>query len=297
MNNLDLLSMSLRNLWVRKLRTFLTLLGVVIGTTSIIVMISLGLGMKKMQQESIERMGSLSTLQVMSDQYGGYEMAMFAPASAKEKTGTQKKVYLNDAAVERFKQIPGVKAVAPERSGRLGTIKIGKYELGAQLVGVPKNYFEDFGIEVTDGELPSHSNRNRPAILLPSNFADSLYEASSFGYSEPDFSTVDPTKSRIKMELTDYDAMTGKPKVEKSWNFRYSGTYKNTSYMSTAYILIEDYEYLQTNYEKAEKEMHQRNAVLSGNEGQSSENQSTTKNRDIYDQIKVKVSDLVLLSK
>ena len=47
MNWMDLLRMSSGNLKRRKLRTFLTVLGVIIGTTSIVVMISLGLGMQK----------------------------------------------------------------------------------------------------------------------------------------------------------------------------------------------------------------------------------------------------------
>jgi len=38
----DLLSMSVNNLRRRKLRTFLTVLGVLIGTASIVVMVSLG---------------------------------------------------------------------------------------------------------------------------------------------------------------------------------------------------------------------------------------------------------------
>ena len=46
MNFMDLLRMSGSNLRRRKLRTFLTVLGVIIGTTSIVVMISLGLGMQ-----------------------------------------------------------------------------------------------------------------------------------------------------------------------------------------------------------------------------------------------------------
>ena len=38
--------MSLESLFKRKVRTILTIMGVVIGTTSIVVMLSLGLGMK-----------------------------------------------------------------------------------------------------------------------------------------------------------------------------------------------------------------------------------------------------------
>ena len=43
MKFLDLLSMSVNNLRRRKLRTVLTVLGVVIGTASIVVMVSLGI--------------------------------------------------------------------------------------------------------------------------------------------------------------------------------------------------------------------------------------------------------------
>ena len=49
MNLTDLLRMSLGNLKRRKLRTFLTVLGVIIGTASIVVMISLGLGMQNLR--------------------------------------------------------------------------------------------------------------------------------------------------------------------------------------------------------------------------------------------------------
>ena len=45
----DLISMALKNLFSRKLRTFLTVLGVVIGATSIIVMLSLGFGLQQTQ--------------------------------------------------------------------------------------------------------------------------------------------------------------------------------------------------------------------------------------------------------
>ena len=47
----DLLTMSINNLRRRKLRTALTVLGVIIGTASIVVMVSLGIGLKEMTME------------------------------------------------------------------------------------------------------------------------------------------------------------------------------------------------------------------------------------------------------
>ena len=57
MSLIDLLRMSSSNLKRRKLRTFLTVLGVVIGTASIVVMVSLGLGMQEAMYKQIEEYG------------------------------------------------------------------------------------------------------------------------------------------------------------------------------------------------------------------------------------------------
>ena len=51
----DLLRMSINSLKRRKLRTFLTVLGVVIGTASIVVMISLGLGLQESMYAEVEK--------------------------------------------------------------------------------------------------------------------------------------------------------------------------------------------------------------------------------------------------
>ena len=48
----DLLLMSISNLWKRKLRTVLTVLGVVIGVTSIVVMMALGIGLRESMMEN-----------------------------------------------------------------------------------------------------------------------------------------------------------------------------------------------------------------------------------------------------
>ena len=60
MSWIDILRMSGSNLKKRKLRTFLTVLGVIIGTTSIVVMISLGLGMQQAIYQEIEQSGGTS---------------------------------------------------------------------------------------------------------------------------------------------------------------------------------------------------------------------------------------------
>ena len=60
----DLLTMSVNNLFRRKLRTFLTVLGVVIGTASIVVMVSIGIGLKEFTIKQYSSYGSPTAIQV-----------------------------------------------------------------------------------------------------------------------------------------------------------------------------------------------------------------------------------------
>ena len=68
MRFLDLLTMSVNNLRRRKLRTFLTVLGVVIGTASIVVMVSLGIGLNNFTMETIKSSGSLTAIEIYNYQ-------------------------------------------------------------------------------------------------------------------------------------------------------------------------------------------------------------------------------------
>ena len=58
MKYLDTLFLSIKNLWRRKLRTILTIVGVMIGTCAIVVMISLGLAMNKNFIDQLSQMGT-----------------------------------------------------------------------------------------------------------------------------------------------------------------------------------------------------------------------------------------------
>ena len=78
----DLLIMSMNNLRRRKLRTVLTVLGVIIGTAAIVVMVSLGIGLNEMTMEQIASWGSLTTIEVYSQSSGGGMQMMGAAMSS-----------------------------------------------------------------------------------------------------------------------------------------------------------------------------------------------------------------------
>ena len=66
----DLLEMSISSLKRRKLRSFLTVLGVVIGTASIVVMISLGLGLQESMYKEVEQDGGAAGITVTGKDTG-----------------------------------------------------------------------------------------------------------------------------------------------------------------------------------------------------------------------------------
>lgn len=139
MSNIDLIRMGIKNLWRRKLRTFLTVLGVIIGTSSIVVMLSLGFGLSKAFEEQIAQWGSLTTINV----YQKWQ----DPSMPKDKI-----VKLDDAAVATIKTIPNVEAVSPTIE-TYGVIKTGKYMTNVPIKGIDPETMEAFGFEAAEGRL------------------------------------------------------------------------------------------------------------------------------------------------
>ena len=105
----DLLRMSISSLRRRKLRTFLTILGVVIGTASIVVMISLGLGLQQSMYEEVEQNGGTTSLTVTGKDGGGMMFGGFGGMEEQEES--QK--YITDEVIKELKQLEHVKSASP----------------------------------------------------------------------------------------------------------------------------------------------------------------------------------------
>ncbi|AOT73084.1 ABC transporter permease [Geosporobacter ferrireducens] len=143
MNNLDIFHMAVKNLWRRKTRTFLTVLGVVIGTSSIIVMLSLGIAMDQSFKEQLSQMGSLNIIEV--NNYGYYVESGSGGSNGKQ-------VKLDDDAVSKFKKIPGVEAVMAAKSAYL-KVASGKMVAGVPVYGIDPSVMEAFDFKVEEGRL------------------------------------------------------------------------------------------------------------------------------------------------
>lgn len=148
MNNRDLFELGLRNLLRRKTRTFLAVVGVVVGTCAIIVMLSIGFGLSANFQQQIESYGNLHLIEVSSNGGGG----MMMPSSGNAGTGNGKPAVLNDKAIDQIKQIQGVDAASAKESLSV-SFGIGKYVCHNQVIGIDPQVMQKFNYDLQEGRL------------------------------------------------------------------------------------------------------------------------------------------------
>jgi len=139
----DLLSMSLSSLFKRKVRTILTVLGVIIGTTSIVVMLSLGIGMKQSMLDEMQSYGSLTGITVRTQR--GYD-------DGGDKKGEE--LRLDDKLVEELSHLEHVTGVDPMLEMYV-IVKKGQYMAYVDLYGVSQSYFRTRNMELGEGDYPA----------------------------------------------------------------------------------------------------------------------------------------------
>ena len=157
MRFLDLLRMSTSSLWKRKIRTILTVLGVVVGTASIVVMISLGLGLTKATMESIEQYGGLTTITVYekNNYYSGEAVEVSSDGTSSEATEEVK--HLDDSLVETISAMEFVDSVSPVLT--ISAIaKYGNYEGYLNVQGMTREAMENLNLEFAKGGLPESND-------------------------------------------------------------------------------------------------------------------------------------------
>lgn len=140
MRFIDLLRMSVSNLFKRKVRTILTVLGVVIGVASIVVMVSLGLGLNKATMDELSNYTNLTAVEVSE------------PWDT-EGVSDKDKLHLDDALMEDLMQIPHVVGVDPYLNVDL-MAKYGVYEGYISLQATTLEALQNMNIEVGEGTLP-----------------------------------------------------------------------------------------------------------------------------------------------
>lgn len=181
----DLIMMSVRSLWRRKLRTALTILGVVIGACSIILMLSLGIAMNENFNAQMQDMGSLTVINVRANY-----------------SGDAKAPKLDDKALETFKAIEGVQKPIPLLTTN-AYLEYGKYRTpwGVQIQGISVEDMEILGFKVEQGRLFTKDESN--VIILGGGIANRQFAKKG----KEDIDWENPLK-------IDFELETGKIKLD-----------------------------------------------------------------------------------
>lgn len=203
----DMFLMCLGNLFKHKIMTTLTIAGVVIGTSFIVVMVSLGIGIQKTMDDMIQGMGDLTVIQVYN------------------WNQTPDKDPLDDKMLEKFKEMDGVLAVTPSQNFSSYSLQImsGKYSYQGQIYGVYMDSLKDFGYAMEEGSLPGEDTPETAVLFGREalyNFINTKKKSNNQVYNQPDATGkipdpyVDPMKDKLEMVLRKEDA-SGNNKTSK----------------------------------------------------------------------------------
>ena len=201
----DLLRTAFLNLWRRKLRAFLTVLGMVIGTSSIVVMVSLGVGMRQSMIDSYASMGSLTNITVNNYRY---------VESSDGQSSTYKEVKLDKKAVDEIRKIPGVEGAMPQITA-WGMAMSGKYATDVSIMGIDMEQAELFGVKLEEGEYPGNKLAGgKVQMLLPYDFYNNFYDPHANRWSpaiDKDGNPKITSRSRLKLTFDYSNVYTNQP--------------------------------------------------------------------------------------
>ncbi|MBR6315917.1 MAG: ABC transporter permease [Lachnospiraceae bacterium] len=170
----DMFLMSLSSLWKRKVRTILTILGVIIGTASIVVMISLGLGLKRASLAEIEQYGGLTTITV--SEKSSYEME-----DDQKSKKSKEAEHLDDNVLEMLSGLEYVDYAYPELDCE-AIVMTGKYSTYITLRGVPADSMHHLGLKIGQGQLPSADDDHLRVVYGNCVIGDFSNEKTGEGY-------------------------------------------------------------------------------------------------------------------
>ena len=224
MKLVDLLFLSIKNLWRHKLRSFLTILGVMIGTCAIVIMLSLGIAMNRNFMTQVNQMGNIMQVQVYNYNQGG-----------KTQDGNDIPK-LDDKMVAEFEKIKGVHGATPVINIDVKMLA-GKYVGWLQIIGIKANMYEILDIPLAAGRGLEEGDTNQMVVgsYVPQNF----YNPKAFRWepAPPDFNLMEEdttiswdmnygeknssstkSKNRVKPVTVEVVGMVGQSGSEYDWS-------------------------------------------------------------------------------
>lgn len=172
----DLVHLCRQNLFRRKSRTILTVLGVVVGCCSIVTMVSLGSGIDEQNKQMLASMGDLTIITVTgTNSTGGMQAA--GPMGMADSSGTAT-ARLDDKAVKDFRSLQYVAAATGHityPSARLAAGPADRYTSDAgSIEAIDMAQFDAMGYKLVSGHKPERQGEALAGQYTAYDFMDSL---------------------------------------------------------------------------------------------------------------------------
>lgn len=229
MSFFDLLFLILENLGRRKARVALTAIGVIIGTTAVVVLVSLAIGLQQNATKNLYGIGDLTQIQVMPN-YGSGPVGPGGPVIVKEigtgsqvKPANQKLITTNSLA--ELAALPGVAAVIP-RDYLMGEshISYNRLEAYGNVIGIGISDLSGMGLEAQAGTLKLEKGTAIIGAYVTKNFFDPKARP---GQKPPD--PPDLMGQQVKLTLIKYEQDGTNPQplqIRKTYPIRVTGVIK-----------------------------------------------------------------------
>jgi len=126
-----LVIMSVKNIWFKKFRSFLTVMGVVIGIGSVFLLLSFGLGLQHLVQQQIIGSTSINTIDV---------------------TSTSQAIVLNEDSISRFRAVANVNSASGEFT-QAGKLTLKGASADVVTYGIDKTTQQLLDLKLSNGKL------------------------------------------------------------------------------------------------------------------------------------------------
>jgi putative ABC transport system permease protein len=170
MRFLDIQKMAVHALGKNKIQTALTMLGIVIGVSAVIAMVSLGEGAQKLVQDQVAGMGT-NVLQIQGG--GGWN----AGGGARQGNDQQS---LTEGDVESIRQeVPTVKLVTPIAQAQ-GQFVFGNQNWQSRVEGSNEHYLDIRGLKIDQGDFFTAQDVQTASrvVVLGKTVAENLFQGS-----------------------------------------------------------------------------------------------------------------------
>ncbi len=144
----DLIRIVIKNLKRMKLRTALTVIGVIVGTAAIVTLVGIGTGFQKSITGQFEEMGMVKTIVVFPESMGR-AFAMSPTTEGKH----EEEMVLDDKAIKKIKKIEGVEGISPVLLLTNAKLQIGNYISQASLMSVNDDMMKQDWYDMESGEI------------------------------------------------------------------------------------------------------------------------------------------------